>query len=66
MMLNLSRKIIDNNDSVKKGNWKKFQGINIENKKIGIVGLGKIGTQIIKYLKSFNVVLCGIDKKKKN
>ncbi len=65
MMLNLSRKIIDNNDSVKKGNWKKFQGINIENKKIGIVGLGKIGTQIIKYLKSFNVVLCGIDKKKK-
>jgi len=64
VILNLTRKISENNQSVKTGNWKKFQGINIENKKVGIIGLEKIGSQLIKYLKSFNVILCGNDKKK--
>jgi D-3-phosphoglycerate dehydrogenase / 2-oxoglutarate reductase len=63
MIFNLSRKISKIDQSVKMGNWKKFQGINIEGKKIGIIGLGKIGSQIIKYIKGFNVVICGNDKK---
>ena len=64
VILNLTRKISENNQSVKKGKWEKFQGINIENKKVGIIGLGKIGSQLTKYLKNFNVILCGNDKKK--
>jgi D-3-phosphoglycerate dehydrogenase len=66
MILNLTRKINKSDLSVKKGVWDKFQGINIENKKIGIIGLGKIGSKIIKYLKPFNVEICGNDIKKKN
>ncbi len=64
VILNLTRKISENNQSVKNGSWKKFQGINIEKKKIGVVGLGKIGFQLIKYLKSFNAILYGNDNNK--
>ena len=63
MMLNLSRKISIIDNTVKKGKWKKFQGTNIENKKVGIIGLGKIGSKIIKYLKGFNVEIFGNDLK---
>lgn len=63
MLLNLSRKITESNNSVKKGNWKKFQGTNIENKKVGVIGLGKIGSRIIKYLRAFNVEIYGNDRK---
>ena len=55
MILNLSRKISENNNSVKEGKWEKYKGINIEKKKIGIIGLGKIGSKLIKYLKPFNL-----------
>ena len=34
MILNLTRKISENDLSVKKGYWDKFQGINLENKKL--------------------------------
>ena len=64
VILNLTRKISENNQSVRNGSWEKFQGINIEKKKVGVVGLGKIGSQLIKYLKSFNVILYGNDNKK--
>ena len=64
MILNLTRKISENDLSVKKGYWDKFQGINLENKKIGIIGLGKIGSKLIKYLKAFNVKIFGNDKRK--
>ena len=63
MLLNLSRKITLNDNSIKKGNWKKFQGTNIENKKVGVIGLGKIGSRIIKYLRAFNVEIYGNDRK---
>ena len=64
MILNLSRKITKSDLYVKKGKWDRFQGINIENKKVGIIGLGKIGSKIIKYLKPFNVEIFGNDIKK--
>ena len=63
-ILNLSRKILENDKSVKSGKWEKFQGINIENKKVGIIGLGQIGSCLVKYLKPFNVKIYGNDKKK--
>ena len=33
MILNLSRKISENNNSVKEGKWEKYKGINIEKEK---------------------------------
>ena len=64
MLLNLSRKLTKSDASVKSGKWEKYQGIDIENKRVGIIGLGKIGSQIIRYLKPFNVQIYGNDKKK--
>ena len=64
MILNLSRKLLQSDKSLKKGYWEKFQGINLDNKKIGVIGLGKIGSQIIKYLKGFDVVIFGNDTNK--
>tara|TARA_B110000003_G_scaffold183494_1_gene182524 strand:- start:4751 stop:5653 length:903 start_codon:yes stop_codon:yes gene_type:complete len=64
MILNLSRKLSKSDLSVKKGNWNKFQGFNIENKKIGIIGLGKIGSKLINYLKPFNVEIYGNERQK--
>ena len=64
MILNLSRKLLQSDKSLKKGYWEKFQGINLDNKKIGVIGLGKIGSQIIKYLRSFDVVIFGNDTNK--
>ena len=64
MILNLSRKLLQSDKSLKEGNWKKFQGINIDNKKIGVIGLGNIGSKIIKYLRGFDVVICGNDTNK--
>lgn len=64
MLFNLSRKLTKSDRAVKSGKWEKYQGINIENKRIGIIGLGKIGSQIISYLKAFNVQIYGNDKKK--
>ena len=55
VILNLTRKISENNQSVKNGKWEKFQGINIENKKVGIIGLGKIGSQVAKIGQAFGM-----------
>lgn len=66
MILTLSRKLIENDISIKKGEWKKFQGFSLENKNLGIVGLGRIGKKIFEYSKSFKMNIYGndIDKKK--
>ena len=53
LILNSLRKIniLDNN--IKKKNWMKLIGNNLYKKKIGIVGLGKIGRELIKLIKPF-------------
>jgi D-3-phosphoglycerate dehydrogenase len=45
MILNLTRKISEANTSMKNGKWekKKYTGIEIQGKTLGIIGLGKIG-----------------------
>jgi D-3-phosphoglycerate dehydrogenase len=61
MILALSRKLVENDISTKRGEWKKFQGFSIENKNLGIVGLGKIGRKICQYAKGFGVNIYGND-----
>lgn len=50
MMLALARNIPEANNSVKKGEWKrsKFMGVELNEKTLGIVGLGRIGREIAK------------------
>lgn len=47
LMFAISRKIVQANEAIKKGNWTplKFEGLELSGKTLGIVGHGKIGSQ---------------------
>ena len=53
-MLNLLRKIPTVDNSIRNGIWKRFQGERLATKTIGIIGVGRIGTRVIKHLQGFN------------
>jgi len=57
LILNLFRKIHSSNNDVKLGNWNRenFKGYQLCNKKIGIVGLGRIGKKVAKYALAFDM-----------
>lgn len=59
----LSRFIPDANASLKAGEWKrsKYTGIEIYEKTIGIIGLGRIGTLVAQRLAGFGATLIGYD-----
>lgn len=63
MILSLCRNIPQADKSMKEGKWerKKFTGIELDGKTIGIIGLGKIGLEVAKRLKSFNIKIIGFD-----
>jgi len=63
MLLALSRKIPQAWDSLRKGEWKrsKFRGVEVRNKTLGIIGLGRVGTQLSKYGKAFEMRVLGYD-----
>jgi len=63
MMLNLVRNVHLANESVKKGLWekKKFQGIELNGKTLGIVGFGRIGKAVAERSKSFGMSLLVYD-----
>ena len=49
------------NNYAKQNKWKKVEGRNITGKTIGIIGLGSIGKEVAKKLKSFDVSLLAYD-----
>ena len=59
----LSRHIPDANASLKAGQWKrsKYTGVELYEKTIGIIGLGRIGTLVAQRLAGFGVTLIGFD-----
>ncbi|MDP3790639.1 MAG: phosphoglycerate dehydrogenase [Candidatus Omnitrophota bacterium] len=63
MMLSLSRRIPQADLSMKKGEWerKKFMGVELYGKVLGIVGLGRIGTEVAKRALSFNMKVVAYD-----
>ena len=63
MILALSRNIPQANASTKKGEWKrsKFMGVELYNKALGIVGLGRIGTEVAKRALSFGMKVLAYD-----
>jgi phosphoglycerate dehydrogenase-like enzyme len=52
-MLSVSRKLIELNSLAKKNTWKQITGNNLSEKKIGIIGCGFIGKDLINLLKPF-------------
>ena len=63
MILALSRNIPQANASTKKGEWKrsKFMGVELYNKTLGIVGLGRIGKEVAKRALSFGMKVLAYD-----
>jgi len=53
-MLGLARNLFVSSNLLKKGTWKKDGGIQLSGKKIGIIGVGNIGKDLISLLKPFN------------
>ena len=71
MILNLSRNISHfSNDVINKNNWNRnlFLGSDLNNKKLGIVGFGRIGRIVAKYGKAFGMSIYSneINRKIKN
>jgi len=63
MMLALARNIPQANVSTKMGEWKrtKFMGIELYNKTLGVVGLGKIGSEVAKRAAAFGMKVIAYD-----
>jgi D-3-phosphoglycerate dehydrogenase len=54
LMIYLLRKINVSRKSLKRGEWLKIFGKNLNETKIGIIGLGRIGSEILNLLKAFH------------
>lgn len=63
MMLSLARNIPQANASLKKGEWKrsKFMGIELNDKVLGIVGLGRIGNEVAKRARAMEMKCIAYD-----
>jgi D-3-phosphoglycerate dehydrogenase / 2-oxoglutarate reductase len=63
MILALARNIPEAVSRVKGGGWdrKKFMGTEVHGKKLGIVGLGKIGSEVARRMKEFGMELYAYD-----
>ncbi|MCX5693474.1 MAG: phosphoglycerate dehydrogenase [Candidatus Omnitrophica bacterium] len=63
LMLSLSRNIPQADVSVKKGEWerKKFMGTEVYGKTLGIIGLGRIGTEVAKRAIAFGIKVIAYD-----
>jgi D-3-phosphoglycerate dehydrogenase len=63
MIIAMARNIPKAVERVKSGGWdrKKFMGTEVHGKKLGIVGLGKIGTEVAVRMKSFGMDIYAYD-----
>lgn len=63
MLLSLSRLIPQANVSMKKGSWdkKSFVGVELRGKTLGIVGLGRIGREVARRAKAFEMKIIAYD-----
>jgi D-3-phosphoglycerate dehydrogenase len=63
MMLSLCRNTPQANASMQAGEWKrsKFMGVELNDKTLGVVGLGRIGREVAKRAVSFNMRIIGYD-----
>jgi D-3-phosphoglycerate dehydrogenase len=63
MIMSLARMIPWAHASVHRGEWKrsKFTGIELYGKTLGIIGVGRVGGEIAKRMKAFNMTMIGYD-----
>jgi D-3-phosphoglycerate dehydrogenase len=63
LMLAMSRNVVQACNSLKSGAWdrKKYVGNQLNNKVLGIIGLGRIGMAVAKMARGFNMKILGYD-----
>src|SRR6266478_186184 len=63
MLLSLARKVPQAYSSMTSGNWdrKQFQGAELAGKTLGILGLGRIGSEVAKRAVAFGMKVVGYD-----
>ncbi len=63
LLLALARHISQANASLRQGEWKRsaFVGVELRRKVLGIVGLGRVGSEVARRAASFNMRLLGYD-----
>lgn len=63
LMLSVARKIAIADKSTKEGKWEKklFKGIELRGKTLGVIGMGRIGSQVVKRCKAFEMEAMAYD-----
>ena len=63
LMLAMSRNVVSACNSLKAGAWdrKKYMGNQLNNKVLGVIGLGRIGMAVAQMAKGFNMKILGYD-----
>ena len=63
MLMAVARNIPFAHESMHKGEWKrsKYTGVELNGKVLGIIGVGRVGGEVAKRMKAFNMTLIGYD-----
>jgi D-3-phosphoglycerate dehydrogenase len=63
LLLSLSRRIPEASRSVKKGDWNRdaFRGTELRGKRLGILGLGRLGRMVAEYGRAFDMSVAAYD-----
>lgn len=61
LMISLARNIPQENRLVKEGQWKRMTGHELWGKIVGIIGMGRIGKQVVKRALAFEMKVLGCD-----
>lgn len=63
MLISMARNIPQAHGKLKNGEWdrKSFTGVELNNKTLGVVGVGRIGAEVAKRAKAFNMHILGYD-----
>jgi D-3-phosphoglycerate dehydrogenase len=61
LLLSLTRQIPPQDASVKQGGWKRATGRELAGKTMGILGLGRIGKEVARRARAFDMKVCAFD-----
>lgn len=63
MIMSMARNVAQGDKSLKDGKWdrKKFMGVELQNKTLGILGLGRVGREVVSRCQAFGMKVVGYD-----